>query len=142
MSDMDPHVFALDIFIAEVADLADPQAGRIHDRDHGLYFDVRQGRDESLHFFLGRDKREIGIKLAHGDLCRIPRFVKDVKGKETDLGDRDINGPVCKATLLLERIEKPDDVGIPDLGRIFMERVKNKIQIGDIYGRPKNKTIS
>ena len=82
---MDPHVFALDILISETADFTDTQAGRIHDGNHSLLFDVGNSGDEGLYFLLRRDKRKIGIKLSERDLCRIPGLVKHVDRKKADL---------------------------------------------------------
>lgn len=38
MCDMDAHIFPLDVTITQAADLADPEAGRIHEGDHGFRF--------------------------------------------------------------------------------------------------------
>lgn len=38
MCDMDVHIFPLDVTITQAADLADPEAGRIHEGDHGFRF--------------------------------------------------------------------------------------------------------
>ena len=40
MGDVDAHIGAGDILITEGADLADAQAGGIHESDHGFLFEV------------------------------------------------------------------------------------------------------
>ena len=78
LSDVDAHVFTVNIFITEVADFADMQAGGVHESGHGLLLRVRHGRDKTSDFILGRDKEEMGIKPAERELGRGQRFMEDV----------------------------------------------------------------
>ena len=39
MRDMDAHIFTRNILIFKMTDLANPKAGRVHERDHGLFFE-------------------------------------------------------------------------------------------------------
>ena len=52
MGDVYPHIPTLDIAVAQMADLADPQAGGIHEGDHGFLLQIRDSRDKSRHFSL------------------------------------------------------------------------------------------
>lgn len=82
---MDAHVFTLNVFIAETADFTDAQAGGIHEGDHGLLLEVRDGGDEMPCILLRGDKRKIGIEPAHRQLCRVPGQMKDIDGEEAQL---------------------------------------------------------
>ena len=42
---MDPHIFPFDITVTEVTDFPDPEAGRVHEGDHGFGLEVRKGGD-------------------------------------------------------------------------------------------------
>lgn len=48
MSDVDAHVFSLDVFITEIADFTDTETGRIHECNHSLRFDICHGRNEGF----------------------------------------------------------------------------------------------
>ncbi len=85
MPDEDAHLLAADILIAEAADLADAQAGRIHEGNHGFVFDVRHGGDELPDLFLGRDIGKVFIKPTHRKLGIVPWLMQDVDGEETKL---------------------------------------------------------
>ena len=85
MADKDAHLFTPDIFITEPAYLADTQAGRIHESEHGFLFNVGHGGDEMPCFVLGRDIGKVFIKLTQRQLCIILGLMQDIKGKETQL---------------------------------------------------------
>ena len=91
---MNPHVFALDILITEMADFTDPEAGGIHESDHGFYLEIRQCRNKNPHIILRRDKRQVSVKFPHGYLCRIPWTMQDIEGEETDLSNGGIDRSV------------------------------------------------
>lgn len=76
-----------------------PQAIRVQDNDdfvksfYGLspkgietklclMLKVGKRLDEIPDLLLGRDIRKIGIKPAHGKLCRIPWFMQNIHGKK------------------------------------------------------------
>lgn len=52
MADVDTHIFTFNIVVAQVADFTDAQAGRIHEGDHGLLLEIRDGGDEMPGIFL------------------------------------------------------------------------------------------
>ena len=129
MGDVDAHIGAGDILITEGADLADAQAGGIHEGDHGFLFEVWHSGDESPSLLLGGDKGKELVKPAHGELGRIPGFMQDVHGKEAELGDGTINGAVGKAAGFLE----PADVVAEFVpGYVFRRFVKERIQVDEI----------
>ena len=78
MSDMDPHVFPLDILISEAAKFADTESGGVHDGAHGLLLDAGHGGDEFKGLLLGRYIGKEGVELPHGKLCRVPAPVEDI----------------------------------------------------------------
>lgn len=78
MGDMDSHAGTFNILILQMADFTDTQAGRIHECDHCLLLQIRNGGDESPDFLLGRDKRKIFIKSAHGKLGIVPGLMQDI----------------------------------------------------------------
>lgn len=94
MGDMDTHMGAADIVIAQMADFPNAQAGGIQKGCHGFLFEIGHGIDEGADLLPGRDIGEILIELAHGELGVIPWFMEDIKGKETQLGDGAIDGTV------------------------------------------------
>ena len=71
MSDVDAHIFPLDVFITEVADFTNTKTGRIHESNHSLWFHIGHSRDKGFGLFFCRDKGQIGIKPAHRELCVI-----------------------------------------------------------------------
>lgn len=85
MADMDPHFFAPDILITQMADLTDAQAGRIHKSKHGTLFQIRKCGNKLADFRLGRDVGKIRIKLTHRKLSRIPGFMQDIDGEKAQL---------------------------------------------------------
>ena len=70
-----------------MTDFANPKTRRKHKAEKRFKFQIRNRRKENLHFFPGRDKGEIGIKLPHRKLSRIPGFMENIYGKEAQLGD-------------------------------------------------------
>ena len=72
MRDVDAHVRAGNIVIAEGADLADAETGGVHEGKKRLMFEVRAGMDKKGHLLLGRDKGKKFVKSAHGELGGIP----------------------------------------------------------------------
>lgn len=115
MTDMDAHVFAVDILIAETAEYMTAT----------MVFKVRRRRNEVPGVFLRRNKGKIGIEPAHGKLSCIPRFMKDIEGEEAELGDGRVDGTVRQYPLML----KPEDV-IPQflLGNV-LGRYSNRVEI-------------
>ena len=102
MKDMDPHVFPVNVFIAEMAEFPNAETGGIHDGDHGLLLQIGNGGNEAEGIFLRRDVGQIFIELTQGKLGIVPRQVKDIQGKETQLGDTSIDGPVGQIPFPLE----------------------------------------
>ena len=100
--DMDTASGMFDIGTFQVADFANTEPCGKHQAEKGFKFKVRNRSKKRLHFFPCRDKRDIRIKLAEGKLVRVPRFVKDIQGKETQLRDTGINRTVRKTAGLLE----------------------------------------
>ena len=94
VSDMDPFIPALDIFVPEVTDFPNAQTGRIHEGGHGFDFDVRDGLNKGPDFFLGRDVREVSVKLPHGELGWIPGLMENIHREEADLRDSTVDGAV------------------------------------------------
>ena len=120
---MDPHIFPFNITVTQVTDFADPEAGRVQEGDHGFWLQVRKSRDKELCFLLSWDKREIGIKLPHRKLSRIPGFMENIYGKEAQLGDTGVYGAVRKRTFLLKPEDKIPEFGPGDILRLFEENV-------------------
>jgi len=149
MADMYAHGRTADILISEGADFPNPKTGRIHEGQNSFMFQIRKRPDKQPDILLCRDKRKIGIKPSHGELCGIPGFVKDIYGKETQLGNTVVHGAVRKILLLLEPADKVtqfipgnilghflEDVGKivqinPDVGRIRCYRMVSKTTKGD-----------
>jgi len=134
VGDVDPFVFTLDILIAEIAYFPDTETGRIHESDHSFHFDIRNGVNEISGFFLGRDIREISVKLPHGDLSRVPGFMKDIHGEETDLGNGMIDRTVRETTGFFKIIDKNPDIIISNLRRILMEGIRDIIKVNSNIG--------
>ena len=104
--DVNTHTGAADIFIAEMANFANAQAGRIHECDHGFLFQVGDGRNERHNFYFCRYKGKGFIKLAHGELRIIPGYVQHIHDKEAELGNGTVNRAVRKTSGFL----KPADI--------------------------------
>ena len=78
----------------EVTDFPNAQTGRIHEGGHGFDFDVRDGLNKGPDFFLGRDVREVSVKLPHGELGWIPGLMENIHREEADLRDSTVDGAV------------------------------------------------
>ena len=115
MPDVDAHICPADIFITEMADLADTETGRIHDNYHGLLLDVGHCADKCLHFILCRDKRKIGVEFADGQLCRIPWLVEYIHCEKTELSDDAVHRPVREIPFVLYDIKKFSLIVVCDL---------------------------
>ena len=126
MADMDPHGGPADILIAQGTDFADPKPGGIHEREDRFMLEVGKGLDKIPGIFLGRDIRKVSIKPAHRELGRIPGFMQNIEGKETELGDTVVDRAVREGTFLL----KPADI-IPEIlpGDIFRLLVKDCLEV-------------
>ena len=134
MGDMDPHVFALDILISEMAYFTHPEPGGIHEGDHGFDFDIRDRVNKRPGFLLGRDIGEISVKLSHRDLSGIPGLVKDIHGEESDLGNGMIDRAVRETTRFFKIIDKSPDIIISNLRRILMESITDIIKVNSDIG--------
>jgi len=130
MADEDAHPGTADVLIAQAADLAYAQSGRIQERDHGLLFQVRHGGDESPGLLLRRDIRKKIIKPAHGKLCVVPGLMEDVKGEEAQLGDDAVDSTVCQRTLPLEPADKILHLLPGDIFRKLVEEALQVVEIG------------
>ena len=96
MSDVNTHVPSLNIFIPEIADFTYPETGAIQKRDHGLDFNVGNRGYENINLLLGRHVWKVSIKLAHGELGRIPRPVKYINEEKPQLRNSTVHGAVIK----------------------------------------------
>ena len=110
-------------------DFANPQPGRKHEAEERFKFQIRNRRKENLHFFPGRDKGEIGIKLPHRKLSRIPGVMENIHGKETELGNAVVYGAVRKRTFLLKPADKIPEFSPGDILWLFEENILQVIQI-------------
>ena len=139
MKDMYSHAGAVDVFVAEMADFPNAQAGGIHEGSHCFLFDVRDGADKFKDLLLGGDKGKVCIKPAFRYLGVIPWLVEDIDGEEAELRDSAVDGAVSKIPLLLD---PPDVIAefLPgDIFRLFMEDVLQVIQIRTDIGRVADK---
>jgi len=126
MGDVEAEIFTLYILIAQGADFANTQAGRIHDDSHCLLLQIRHGREEVPGLLFGRDIRQVLVEFTHGKLRIIPRLVKDIEGKKAKLGNGAVNGTVRKISGFLE----PPDVAAQFIpGNIFWCFMKDKSQV-------------
>ena len=115
MSDVDAHIFPLNVFITEIADFTNAKTGRIHESNHSFRFAICHGRDKDFGLFFCRDKWQIGIKFPHRKLCVIPGLMKNVKSKKTQLGNGNIDRTVRKIPFLLKDLKKPSLIFVRDL---------------------------
>ncbi len=129
MKDMYFHRSTADIFIAGVADFTNTETGRIHGSHHGFLFDIRNGTDEFKSFFLRRKKREIFIEAAFWKLGINPGFVKDIDGKETELGNGKVDGMVSKTPFFLDPLDVITKFLPGDIFGIFM---KDRLEIVEL----------
>lgn len=130
VKDMYPHAGAVDVFIAEMADFTDPKAGGIHDSNHCLLFDVRDGADKFKGFLLRGNKRKICIESALRKLGVIPWFVEDVHGEETKLGNGTVDGAVSKIPFLLKPLDVVAQFLPRSITRLLVKNVFQVIKIG------------
>ena len=112
-----------------MADFTDPKPGRKHKAEERFKFRVGNRRKEYLHFFPGRDKGKIGIKLPHRKLSGIPGFMENIYGKEAQLGETGVYGAVRKRTILLKPADKIPEFGPGDILWLFDENILQVIQI-------------
>ena len=98
----DPAPGMLDVRAFQMPCLADAQAGRKHQAEQRLEFQVGNGGKKDPHFLPGRDEGQVGIKLPQGELRGIPGLVQDVDCKEAELRDAAVYGAVGKPPGLLE----------------------------------------
>ena len=104
-ANMNLHGVTIDIFVSKMTDFTDAKARRIHDSNHSLLLNIRNGTNEFKCFFLGRNKRKIFIKLTFRELIVVPRFVQNINGKETKLRDGTVNSSVRKITFFLQPLD-------------------------------------
>ena len=129
MGDMDAHVFSVNILIAQAAHFPDTQAGGIHECAHGPGLDAGHGGNELESFLLGRDIREIGVKLPQGKLCGIPWFVKNIDGKKAELRNTVINGSVRKILFFLQPADKTTQFRPGNIFRHLVQDIGKIVQI-------------
>ena len=129
MRDVDAHIFPLDVFITEIADFTNTKTGRIHESNHSLRFEISHGRDKGFGLFFCRDKWQIGIKLAHRELCVIPGLMKNIKSEKAQLGNSSIDRTVRKIPFPLKDLKKPSLVFVRDLCRRFVKCIFDIIEI-------------
>ena len=89
-----------------MTDLANTKAGGIQERDHGLFFEGGESRNESMNLLLGGDKRKILVETAHGKLGIVPGFMQNIESEEAELGNTAIDGAVGKTAGLLNVADK------------------------------------
>jgi hypothetical protein len=123
-ADMDTSSGMFNIGTFQVSYFADAEPCGKHQTKKCFKFKVRNRSKKCLHFFPRRNKRDIRIKLAEGKLVRIPWFVEDIQGKETQLRDTGIYSAVRKAACLLE----PGDEIPQFLPGYFLRRSMNDIR--------------
>lgn len=85
MSDVEPEILSVNIFITQGAYLADAEAGGIHQSGHGLLLQIRHSGNESPGILSGGDIGKIFIEPAEGELGIVPCFVEDIDGKKAEL---------------------------------------------------------
>ena len=109
-----------------MADFTDPKPGRKHKAEERFKFRVGNRRKEYLHFFPGRDKGQIRVKLPHGEPGGIPGLMENKHGKETQLGDTGVYGTVGEGTLLLQ----PADI-LPEFlpGNVFWLFAEDSLKV-------------
>lgn len=135
MTDMYAHGRAADILVAEGAGFANPQPGRIQERKNRLVLEVGKRLDKIPDLILCRNKRKVGIKSAHRELCGIPGFVQNVNGEETELGNAVVHSAVRKTFLSLEPPDKITQFIPGDIFGHLMEDAGKIIQVSTDVGR-------
>ena len=99
---MNAHILSGDILIFQATDFADPETGRIHERDHSFFTYIRESGNEGTDVLLRRDEREISIEPSGRQLSRIPGPVKDIESEETKLRDTAVDGTVREVAGILD----------------------------------------
>ena len=129
MGDVDAHVRAGDIVIAEGADLADAETGGVHEGKKRLMLEVRAGMDKKGNLLLGRDEGEEFIKPAHRELGRVPGLMQDVHGKKAELRNDTVDGAVGKGA---GSLEQADIIAQLVPGDIFWGFEEEGIQVSEV----------
>ena len=124
MRDMYAHGRAADILVAEGAGFA----------KNRLVLEVGKRLDKIPDLILCRNKRKVGIKSAHRELCGIPGFVQNVNGEETELGNAVVHSAVRKTFLSLEPPDKITQFIPGDIFGGFVEKAGKIIKIGPDIG--------
>ena len=85
LSYVNAHRGTLDIRIFQSADFPNPQTGRIHKSNHCFLFQSRKRVKKGMYFRYRWDIRQIRVKFPHRELGVVPRFMKNIHGKEPQL---------------------------------------------------------
>ena len=117
-TDENPKILALDIFVPQRADLADPETRGIEQDNEGLMLEIGNGIDECENFLLGQNEGQLGAILhpRHFDLT--PSLLEDVYPEEADGGSVGIDAVVGEFAVVLE-----------------MEKISADIIVGGVFGR-------
>lgn len=91
------------------------KTGRIHEGNHSLGLHTGHGRDKVFGLFFCRNIWQIGIKLAHRELCVILGLMKNIKSEKVQLENSGINRTVRKIPFLLKDLKKPSLIFVRDL---------------------------
>ena len=105
----------------------DPKPGRKHKAEERFKFRVGNRRKEYLHFFPEGTKRQIRIKLPHGEPGGVPGLMENKHGKENAAGRyRRLCGTVGEGTLLLQ----PADI-LPEFlpGNVFWLFAEDSLKV-------------
>ena len=141
MGDVDAHVRAGDIVIAEGTDLADAETGGVHEGKKRLMLEVRAGMDKKGNLLLGRDKGEEFIKPAHRELGRVPGLMQDVDGKKAELRNGAVDGAVGKGAGTLKPADVITEFVPGNILRGFMEDGIEVIEIRADVGAVTHKSM-
>lgn len=109
-TDMYVHGRAADVLITQAADFTDPEPRGIHEGNNGLMFKIGKRINKKEHFLLRRDIGKVFIKPAHGKLGVIPGPVEDIEGKETQLGNGAVDGPVREVSGMLQPADEATQI--------------------------------
>jgi len=129
-----PHIFTIDVFTSDAAYFAYPEAGTVHEDDHGPDLRIIDRVDECCHFLSGRNKRYILVKPSHRDLSLIPRLMQNIHGEESELRDRSVDRAISEMACLLEMLDEKAHLIPRDIGRIFPQKIEDEVQIGRDVG--------
>jgi len=72
IDDMDTHMRAADIFVAEISDFLNAQAGKIEKCSHGFLLEINHGWNQGQSLLSGKGIGKIFIKFIHRNLNEIP----------------------------------------------------------------------